>query len=168
MLEPAHARSLYRSFWRGIARLPRLHRSKLANLRRLLRQQARDACTAAEGEEKTVKDTFDRTLSMLAASPRLVKNLASLHYHHAPTHIRGTPNTTRLAHLPRPIVWDPKDPGAAQRAWDKRAKDRERDPAWHIAESVDEGLRRLVRDAEGAAGGVLFGRNPQVGGGRAA
>ncbi|TNY23224.1 hypothetical protein DMC30DRAFT_57769 [Rhodotorula diobovata] len=158
MVEPLQARALYRSLWRRLGRLPRLDRPQRLNLQRLLRVELREALVRSEATETALRDQADRTLALLASSPRLTSNLASLTYHHHPGHIPGTPNSARLAHLPKPIAWDPKDPSAALKAWDKRRKDQLRDPVWRISQGVDEGLRRLWREAEDAQGGVWLGR----------
>ncbi|GAA6056015.1 hypothetical protein JCM3770_002142 [Rhodotorula araucariae] len=158
MLEPARTRSLYRSLWRGLARLPRLHRSDRLNLQRLYRPQLRAALVDGQRDKQDLQEQIDRTLSLLASSPRLALNLSSLTYHHTPNFIRGAANSARLAHLPKPIVWDPKDPTAARRAWDKREKDQLRDPVWRISQSVDTGLRRMWREAEGGKHGAWLGR----------
>ncbi|BGP36491.1 hypothetical protein JCM10449v2_000392 [Rhodotorula kratochvilovae] len=158
MLAPAQTCSLYRSFWRGLSRLPRLHRSEVRNLQRLYRPQFRAILTDGERDEKDLRGHVERTLSLLASSPRLASNLASLTYHHAPSPIRGAANGARLAHLPKPIVWDPKDPTAARKAWDKREKDQLRDPVTRIGQSVDGALRRMWEEAEGGERGVWLGR----------
>lgn len=99
-----------------------------------------------------------RTLALLRSSPLLVKNLASLAYHHTPYAIPYTNNSSRLySHLLKPIVWNPQDPGAARRAWDKRKRDDERDEARRIAKDVDEGLKRVWTAAEQGQG-VWLGR----------
>lgn len=99
-----------------------------------------------------------RTLALLRSSPLLVKNLASLAYHHTPYAIPNTNNSSRIySHLPKPIVWNPQDPGAARRAWDKRKRDDERDEARRIAKDVDEGLKRMWKAAE-LGQGVWLGR----------
>lgn len=90
----------------------------------------------------------ESTLSLLQSNPALLRNLSSLAYHHTPYQLPHTSNSSRLSHLPRPIEWKPQDPDAARKAWDKRKKDQDKDPALKVGRKVDELLRRLLGEAE--------------------
>ncbi|GAA5944343.1 hypothetical protein JCM3775_002890 [Rhodotorula graminis] len=151
-------RSLYRLLWRSLGRLAYLDRPRLANLRRLLRPQLRQALAEPGATHSDLQAQTTRTLTLLRSSPRLTSNLASLFYHHSPLAIPHTRNTARLAHLARPVSWDPRDPGAARRAFERREAERERDAAVRVARGVDGGLRRAWEEAGRAAGGVWLGR----------
>ncbi|KAG0664069.1 hypothetical protein C6P46_001930 [Rhodotorula mucilaginosa] len=141
-------RSLYRSFWRGLALVARSNGARTANLRRLYRSQLRHALLS-----------MHRTLTLLGSSPALTANLASLAYHHTPDSIPAN----------RPIVWNPQEPLAAEKAHHKRRRDAERDPAVRIGDKVEAGLERMWREAERTGGGrVWLGRITETGHGAAA
>ncbi|GAA5856330.1 hypothetical protein JCM8547_000872 [Rhodosporidiobolus lusitaniae] len=151
------ARSIYRVFLRGL-RSSAQDQASFINLRRLYRPQLRDALTEEQISPEELLGQFNRTLSLLSSSPKLARNLSSLSYHHTPYHLPHTSNGSRLSHLPRPITWNPQDPAAAGKAWEKRRKDAVKDPVQKIAQGVEAGLGRLWREAEKARGGVLLGR----------
>ncbi|GAA5838536.1 hypothetical protein JCM9279_003275 [Rhodotorula babjevae] len=157
MSTPTSTRSLYRHLWRSLGHLS-LEPPRLANLRRLLRPQLRAAFSDPHTSLESLHSTATRTLSLLRSSPRLTSNLASLTFHHTLSPIRGTPNAIRMSHLPRPIAWDPRDPGAARRAFERREKEGARDPTQRVARGVEGALRRRWGEAEGAGGGVWLGR----------
>ncbi|GAA5844993.1 hypothetical protein JCM11251_003174 [Rhodosporidiobolus azoricus] len=154
----AQSRSLYRSFLRELAAISHPHRPHFINLRRLYRPQLRKAFSAAVTDPEVLRDQLDRTLSLLRSSPKLRKNLSSLSYHHTPYRLPHTNNSARLAHLPRDIAWDPQDPTAAKKAWERRAKEEEKDPVSRIGRAVHAGLMSMWEEAEKQAGGVLLGR----------
>jgi hypothetical protein len=173
-------RSLYRSFWRGLALVARSNGARTANLRRLYRSQLRHALLSSTDHAQVrqtscvssisplrVKDRVEltppkavhRTLTLLGSSPALTANLASLAYHHTPDSIPAN----------RPIVWNPQEPLAAEKAHHKRRRDAERDPAVRIGDKVEAGLERMWREAERTGGGrVWLGRITETGHGAAA
>ncbi|GAA5866394.1 hypothetical protein JCM1840_001301 [Sporobolomyces johnsonii] len=156
-------RSLYRHFLRTLSKVSRGDTPRFLNLRRLYRPQIRQELLAIAPKDSSAwKETeakLHRTLALLASSPSFTHNLASLAYHHTPYPIPHTSNSSRLySHSPKPISWDPRDPSAVKRAWEKREKDRARDPAVTIAEGVERGLRGLWNAAEREGGGVMLGR----------
>ncbi|GAA5964186.1 hypothetical protein JCM8115_002819 [Rhodotorula mucilaginosa] len=151
-------RSLYRSFWRGLALVARSNGARTANLRRLYRSQLRHALLSST-DHAQVRQTMHRTLTLLGSSPALTANLASLAYHHTPDSIPAN----------RPIVWNPQEPLAAEKAHLKRRRDAERDPAVRIGDKVEAGLERMWREAERTGGGrVWLGRITETGHGAAA
>ncbi|POY75341.1 hypothetical protein BMF94_1569 [Rhodotorula taiwanensis] len=160
-LDPATARSLYRSFRRALARVSRNDGAKRVNLTRLYSPQLRTALVDSDSDPPTLKALLDRTVSLLSSSPALTRNLASLSYHHTPYPLARTNTSSRLySHAPKPIQWNPQDPEAARRAALKRHRDDERDPTARIARAVEKGLERVVKEAERRAGGgpVWLGR----------
>ncbi|GAA5931849.1 hypothetical protein JCM1841_000829 [Sporobolomyces salmonicolor] len=156
-------RSLYRHFLRTLLKVSGGDTRRFVNLRRLYRPQIRQELLAISPKDSsTWKDTeakVHRTLALLVSSPSFARNLASLAYHHTPYSLPHTSNSSRLySHTSKPISWDPRDPSAAKKAWEKREKDRAKDPAARIAEGVGRGLRGLWSAVEREGGGVMLGR----------
>ncbi|KWU42092.1 hypothetical protein RHOSPDRAFT_36364 [Rhodotorula sp. JG-1b] len=144
-------RSLYRSFWRGLALVARSNGARTANLRRLYRPQLRHALLPSPTDIAQVRQTMHRTLTLLGSSPALTANLASLAYHHTPA------ASSSSSH--RPIAWNPQEPLAAEKAHHKRRRDAERDPAIRISGRVQVGFERMWQEAERTgAGRVWLGR----------
>lgn len=165
-------RSLYRSFWRGLALVARSNGARTANLRRLYRPQLRHALLSSPTDIAQVRQTscvtslprrsssgvqltrpkaVHRTLTLLGSSPALTTNLASLAYHHTPA------ASSSSSH--RPIAWNPQEPLAAEKAHHKRRRDADRDPAIRISGRVQVGFERMWQEAERTgAGRVWLGR----------
>ncbi|GAA5996817.1 hypothetical protein JCM5350_007115 [Sporobolomyces pararoseus] len=156
--------SLYRTYLRSIRGLVGQDESKLINLRRSFNTQWRNELLQATGSMNLqealdqVERKMSRTLSLLSSSRRLTSNLSSLSYHHHPHHIPSTSNSSRLySHTPKPIEWDPQDPGKALKVFQKRKKDREERGEGKLGELVDFGLKGLRNRAEKEIG-VALGR----------
>lgn len=97
------------------------------------------------------------TASLLASSPRLTKALASLAYHHHPTHLPHTRNALRLQWAPAVPAWDPE-----LKQTDQLRKRRAKDAAEaQFGEGVDRALDELKKMAlkkmAEANQGVLLG-----------
>lgn len=175
------ARSLYRSFWRGLWHVSRGDMGRLANLRRLYRPQIREALLDSATDENTIRinsaspscpklrsrefadprsprRTVLRTLTLLNSSRKLTRNISSLSYHHTPYHIPHANNSNRLAHLPKPIVWQPSDPMQVTKAWENRRKNEQKDVTYAMSVAIDQGLMRMWREVEGDVGNVWLGR----------
>ncbi|GAA6059870.1 hypothetical protein JCM10212_007075 [Sporobolomyces blumeae] len=153
------ALALYRRFLRGTRLLARGDRSHLANLRRLYRPQWAEELSRARkvAQLDAVRLKMSSTLSLLRSSPRLLKNLSSLAYHHYPFYLPSTSNASRLySHQPKPIEWDPKNPRHASKAYEKRRKDDEKAEAV-VSRLVDVGLRGMRARAEQEEG-IALGR----------
>ncbi|GAA6011825.1 hypothetical protein JCM11491_000763 [Sporobolomyces phaffii] len=104
---------LYRRFLRGIRAVARQDAAKFENLRRSFRAQWR--------HEILHTSTSISSLALLEGSRRLTTNLASLSYHHYPYHLPSTSNSSRLySHAPKPIEWDPQEPGKAAKLHQRR------------------------------------------------
>ncbi|EGU13335.1 putative Sulfite oxidase [Rhodotorula toruloides ATCC 204091] len=151
-------RSLYRSFWRGLWHVSRGDMGRLANLRRLYRPQIREALLDTAMDENTIRINMLRTLTLLNSSRKLTRNISSLSYHHTPYHIPHANNSNRLAHLPKPIVWQPSDPMQVTKAWENRRKNEQKDATYGMSVAIDQGLMRMWREVEGEVGDVWLGR----------
>ncbi|BGP12506.1 hypothetical protein JCM10213_006928 [Rhodosporidiobolus nylandii] len=149
-------RSLYRTFLRTLARLSRPRKADFVNLRRLYRKQLREALLDGGLDEAALRAQVDRTLSLLSDSPWLLRSLSSLSYHHTPYPLPHTNNSSRLSHLSKRVHWDPQDPQAAGKAWERRRKE-EASEFGRISRGVDDGLRRMWREVEEERG-VWLGR----------
>lgn len=98
--------------------------------------------------------TVAATSSLLAASPRLAKALASLAYHHHPTHLPHTRNALRLQWAAPAPVWDP----TLARQSDQLRRRRARDAGdAQFGDGVDCALDEVKKMAE-TNRGVLLGR----------
>ncbi|GAA5966750.1 hypothetical protein JCM3765_000936 [Sporobolomyces pararoseus] len=160
----ARSLSLYRSYLRTIRSLVGQDGSKLINLKRSFNTQWRNELLQAAGSTKfdkaldRLEQKMNTTMSLLSSSRRLVLNLSSLSYHHHPYHLPSTSNSSRLySHSPKPVEWDPQDPGKAMKAFEKRKKDREERGEGKLGELADFGLKGLRNRAEKELG-VALGR----------
>jgi len=106
----------------------------------------------------TSHSQVNSTLALLESTRSLVTNLSDLSYHHHLHHLPRTSNASRLySHSPKPIEWDPQDPGKAMKSYMRRRKDRDEKGEGILAELADRGLRGLRNRAEKDVG-VALGR----------